>query len=133
MLKIKIFIISLISLAGIISSALFIPITVHAGGLTPPVTTDSTYTCDNGETPEQCTANNPIVLWINFFINLFATVIGIGAVIMVIYSGIQYTIARDDAQKVQKAKQQLMNVVIGLVAFGFLYAFIQWLIPGGAF
>lgn len=77
-------------------------------------------------------ASNPIIKWLRNFINLFAAIIGVGAVIMIIIGGIQYTAARDNPQAIQAAKMKIMNVAIGIVAFIFLYAFMQWLIPGGA-
>ena len=62
-----------------------------------------------------------------------AGIVGVGAVLMVIWAGIQYTTARDNAQAVAEAKQKIINVVIGIAAFIFLYAFLNWLVPGGVF
>jgi len=77
-------------------------------------------------------ATNPIIKWLKNFINLFAAIVGVGAVIMIIWGGLQYTSARDNPQAVQSAKMKIVNVFIGIIAFVFLYAFMQWLIPGGA-
>lgn len=82
---------------------------------------------------EGCLTNNPIVKWLNVIINVVAGVVGIGAVVMIIFAGVQYSTARDNAQVVQSAKEKIINVVIGLIAFGFLYTFLQWLVPGGVF
>ncbi|MFO0881998.1 MAG: hypothetical protein U0491_00930 [Candidatus Saccharimonadales bacterium] len=79
------------------------------------------------------TDNNPIITWLKVAINIFAGIIGIGAVLMIIVGGLQYSAARDNPQAVQAAKTRIANVVLGLAAFIFLYAFLQWLIPGGAF
>ena len=76
---------------------------------------------------------NPIVIWLKRFINLFASIIGVGAIVMIAWGGLQYASSRDNPQAVQAAKTKITNVVIGLAAFIFFYAFIQWLIPGGAF
>ena len=76
---------------------------------------------------------NPIVKWLNALTNLVAGVIGVGAILMIVWGGIQYITARDNAQAVQAAKEKIINVLIGLAAFIFLYAFLQWLIPGGIF
>lgn len=78
-------------------------------------------------------SDNPIVKWLNVIVNVLAGVVGVGAVLMVIWGGIQYITARDNAQAVQSAKEKIINVVIGLAVFIFLYALLQWLIPGGAF
>jgi hypothetical protein len=82
---------------------------------------------------ESCVKQNPILQWINFFINLFSVVIIIGSAIMIAVAGVQYTTSRDNPQAVQAAKQKIWNVLIGLLAFFFLYAFVQWIIPGGVF
>lgn len=82
---------------------------------------------------EACLTNNPIVKWLNVIINVVAGVVGIGAVVMIIFAGVQYSTARDNAQVVQSAKEKIINVVIGLIAFGLLYTFLQWLVPGGVF
>ena len=105
---------------------------VLAAGLAIPSNTTEQYSCE-GKTQAACLKDNPIVTWINFFVNLFAVIIFIGATAMLIFAGIEYTSAGDNAQKIQAAKQRITNVIIGLIAFFFLYAFMQWLIPGGVF
>lgn len=83
--------------------------------------------------PEDKSGMSAVSGWLKTFINLFSAVIGVGAVIMIIFAGIQYSAARDNPQAIQAAKQKIYNVLIGLGAFIFLWAFMQWLIPGGAF
>lgn len=90
------------------------------------------YKCDQSN-PDSCIKDNPIVSMLGMLINIVAGIIGVGAVLMIIWGGIQYTTARDSPQAVAAAKQKIINVVIGLAAFIFLYAFLQWLIPGGVF
>ena len=72
-----------------------------------------------------------MIQWIRFFINLISALVGVIVVIMVTLAGIQYSAAADNPQGVQAAKKRIENVLIGLVAYIFLYAFLQWLIPGG--
>lgn len=103
-----------------------------AAGLSIPPNTTEQYSCQ-GKNQVACIKENPIVAWINFFVNLFAVIIFVGATAMMIFAGIEYTAAGDNTQKVQAAKQRITNVIIGLIAFFFLYAFMQWLIPGGIF
>lgn len=90
------------------------------------------YSCDQSN-PDKCIKENPIVKWLNYLINIMAGVVGVGAVLMLIWGGIQYITARDNAQGVADAKKKIIDVVIGLAAFIFLYAFLTWLIPGGVF
>lgn len=60
---------------------------------------------------------------------------GVGIVVtaMIVIGGIQYSTANGDPQKVAGAKKTIYNALFALVAFIFLWAFMQWLIPGGVF
>jgi hypothetical protein len=102
-----------------------------------PTTAGSQTTTNNPSPstfyPENTSGMSAVSSWLKTFINLFSAVIGVGAVIMIIFAGIQYSAARDNPQAIQAAKQKIYNVLIGLGAFIFLWAFMQWLIPGGAF
>lgn len=69
--------------------------------------------------------------YVNPFIKFFAGVVGVFVVISMIIGGIQYATSADDPSKVNAAKQRIMNAVIGLLAFLFLFAFLQWVVPGG--
>lgn len=92
------------------------------------------YSCDLSSTgaSNDCLKNNPITQWIVFFINLLGAIIVIGASAMLVFAGVEYITAADSPDRVKKAKQKITNVIIGILAFFFLYAFLQWLIPGGA-
>jgi|GEM_PF-4203278 len=67
------------------------------------------------------------------FINLFSVTFGFIAVASIIMGGIQYASSTGDPQKVTAAKQRITNTLIALAAYFFLYGFLQFLIPGGAF
>jgi hypothetical protein len=71
--------------------------------------------------------------YINPAINLLTACFGIIAVISIIAAGIQYASSTGDPQKVSKAKQRITNTIIAIVCYFFLYAFLQFLIPGGIF
>lgn len=64
-------------------------------------------------------------------LNFLAAAVGILAVILLIIAGIQYTTSGGDPNKVADAKKRIYNVILGVFAFIFMYAFLQWLIPGG--
>jgi hypothetical protein len=64
-------------------------------------------------------------------INILAAFVGVAAIIMFIVGGIQYITSNGNPQAVSAAKKRITDVLIGLLAFVFLYAFLQWLIPGG--
>lgn len=65
--------------------------------------------------------------------NVLSVGVGIIIVIMIIVGGIQYTMAGGDAGKVAAAKSRITNAIYALIAFFFLYAFLQWIVPGGIF
>lgn len=64
-------------------------------------------------------------------INILTILIGAGGVIGIIISGIQYMTASGDPAVVTKAKRRIVEILIGLAAFSVLWAFLEWLIPGG--
>lgn len=105
---------------------------VSAQGLTPPPETTSDFKCEGNNT-QDCIDKNPITKWLQFFMNVISVVIVAGSAIMIAVGGLQYTAARDNPQAVQAAKQKIINVFIGLLSYFFLYAFLQWLVPGGIF
>jgi hypothetical protein len=66
-------------------------------------------------------------------INFLIALIGIGVVISIIIGGIQYGSSAGDPQKVTAAKSRIRNAIIALIAFVFLYAMLNFLVPGGLF
>lgn len=66
-------------------------------------------------------------------ITILTAGVGLVAIGGFVYAAILYTTAEGDAGKVTKAKTTIFNVVLGLVAFALMYAFIQFLVPGGVF
>jgi hypothetical protein len=64
---------------------------------------------------------------------VLSVIILAGSAVMAAIAGIQYTTSRDNPQAVQAAKQKIYNIFLGLGVYFFLYAFVQWLIPGGVF
>lgn len=75
--------------------------------------------------------NDFVENYINPAIQALTALVGIVAVISIIIAGIQYSTSADDPGAVTKAKQRIFNVVLGLVAYIFLVAFLQYLVPGG--
>jgi Type IV secretion system pilin len=88
-------------------------------------------TCTGNGQYTGATSGNPIVLWIIFFINVISSLIGFGAVLMIVVAGIQYSAAGDNAQSIQSAKKKITNVLIGLAAYIAFYSILNWLVPGG--
>lgn len=70
---------------------------------------------------------------LNMILLVVTTGVGIAAVGAIVYAGILYITARDNAGQVSKAKTMIMNTVIGVIAYVLMWAFLQWIIPGGVF
>jgi hypothetical protein len=65
------------------------------------------------------------------FLNFLGAIVGLVVTISIVFGGIQYASSADDPNKVAAAKSRIVNAVIALVAFLFMYGFLQWIIPGG--
>jgi hypothetical protein len=84
--------------------------------------------CETGTEQDAC---GFVDKYINPIINFLAALVGIVVTIMLIAGGIQYSSAGGDPAKVSAAKTKIMNALIALLAFFFIYAGLQWLVPGG--
>ena len=62
-------------------------------------------------------------------IAIMTVLIGILAVIGVTIVGIQYLPAGGSEEKTRKAKRRMFEIVIGIVAYVLMYAFLKWLLP----
>lgn len=72
-----------------------------------------------------------IITYLVDFIRILTAVFGVVVVIMITVTGIQYSAARDNPQATAAAKAKLLNIVLALLAYLFLFAFLQYIIPGG--
>ena len=58
--------------------------------------------------------------------------VGVGGVLGIVISGIQYLTARDNEAQAAKARRRILEVVIGLIVYAVMYVVLQFLlIPGG--
>ena len=71
--------------------------------------------------------------YINPAIKFFSVGFGVIVTIMIIIGGIQYSAAGADPQAVANAKKKIYNALLALLAYGLLYAFLQFIMPGGVF
>lgn len=97
-----------------------------------PVSDDPASKCSQAD----CAKGVPTTLYtkyLNPLINLLSAAVGIVVIIMLIIGGIQYSTAGGDPNKVQAAKKRIYNALFALLAFIFLYTFLQWIVPGGLF
>lgn len=66
-------------------------------------------------------------------IQLLSAAVGVIVVAVIIFSGIQFSSSGGDPQAVASAKSHIQSAVVALIAFIFLWAFLNFLIPGGVF
>ncbi|MGH7218301.1 MAG: hypothetical protein ACREGE_02575 [Candidatus Microsaccharimonas sp.] len=66
-------------------------------------------------------------------INIMTAGVGVLALAGIVYGAVLYTSAGGSPEQVKKAYTIFTNVVIGVVAFGGMYALLNFLIPGGVF
>lgn len=69
--------------------------------------------------------------YINPMIVFLSALVGIAVTIGLVTGGIQYASAGSDPGAVAKARAKIRNSIFALVAFLFLFALINWLVPGG--
>lgn len=77
------------------------------------------------------TSGEGIFTVLSIILNVLTYGVGIAGVLGIVISGVQYLTARDNEQQMAKAKSRIINVVIGLAAYAVMWAFLQWLLPGG--
>jgi hypothetical protein len=80
-------------------------------------------------TPENC----GIIAYIRLFTDALSVLVGIVVVMMIVIGGIQYSSAGNNPQAVAGAKKRISQALFALVAYIFMFAFLQWIVPGGVF
>ncbi len=80
-----------------------------------------------------CGSEDGIGYILGVAIDVLLILIGACAVIGIIISGIQYSASAGDPTAMAKAKKRIIEIIIGVLAYGLLWGFLNWLIPGGLF
>lgn len=78
-------------------------------------------------------SETPFIKRLTIYIRWLFIGIGVLAVFGFIIASIQYVAAQDNSQSVAAAKTRIVNIVYGIVIYMFMFALLQWLIPGGVF
>lgn len=114
------------------------------GGSTTPTASSGSSTTggsSNAPTDQAATSGNCasaskcdlVQQYLNPFINFLAALVGVAVVISIVIGGIQYGSSAGDPQKAAAAKSRIRNSIIALLTFLFLFALLNFLIPGGLF
>jgi hypothetical protein len=76
---------------------------------------------------------NPIFFYLRWFLIFLGGGVGLAVVGGIVAGSYMYITARGNASQTQKGQMTILNSVIGLILFIFMYAILQFLIPGGVF
>lgn len=72
-----------------------------------------------------------ITSYIDPAIKFLTAFVGVGVTIAIVYGGIEYGSSGGDPSKAAAGKNRIRNALFTLLAFFFLYALLNFLIPGG--
>lgn len=86
--------------------------------------------CDEANTK---TGGQAIWDFLIMVLNILTAGVGVAAVIGIIVAALQYSSAEEKADQVHNAKMRIWNIILGLIFYLIMYAFLQFLIPGGIF
>jgi hypothetical protein len=75
--------------------------------------------------------NCRIYYWVAIFVRALSAMVGIIVVIMVAVGGIEYAASKDNPQATAAAKNRIKNAILALIMYIFMFAFLQWIVPGG--
>jgi hypothetical protein len=76
---------------------------------------------------------NPIMIYLFGFLRILSGLVALATVGGFLWGGVLYITARANAGQVEKAKLVMINATIGLILFIFMYAILNFIIPGGFF
>lgn len=85
------------------------------------------------DTPCNQNSCDLIKKYVNPTINLLSVIFGIVAAGSLIMGGIQFSTSEGDPQKAAHAKDRISGTIVAIFAYAFIYAFLQFLVPGGLF
>ncbi|HET8690163.1 MAG TPA: hypothetical protein VFL81_01895 [Candidatus Saccharimonadales bacterium] len=77
--------------------------------------------------------SNPIFGLLLALVNFLAVGVGIAVVIGIIIGAYKYMTSNGSAGQVEDAKKTIANSIIALFLFAFMYALINFVVPGGVF
>ncbi len=68
-----------------------------------------------------------------YVLDFLAAGVGIAVVIGIVWGGLVYAQSDGDASQAKEGNQIIVNAVIGLLLFIFMYAAVNFFVPGGLF
>lgn len=80
-----------------------------------------------------CSDENGVLGIISLVLTILSFGIGALATFGIVIEGIRYMTAQDNMEQIKTAKKRIFQIVVGLLAYAMLWAFVNWLVPGGIF
>jgi hypothetical protein len=104
------------------------------GGKGPDCTGSSCDATPTGQ-GQNCTDNHCdlVALYVNPTIRILSIIVGLVVAASLVMGGVQYASSSGDPQKTSAAKSRITNTLLAFLASAFMYAFLNFLIPGGLF
>ncbi|MBR3157378.1 hypothetical protein IKF20_03095 [Candidatus Saccharibacteria bacterium] len=90
---------------------------------------DETFGVETAILKDCGNSDDGVVCILALVIDIMSIGIGILGAIGITVVGIQYLTAGGSEEKTRKAKTRMFDIVIGLVAYAVVYAFLKWLLP----
>ena len=97
----------------------------QTGKYDKPIETSIDYGCSNDGKTDGITQIALVV------INFLSIGVGIAVVAGIVIGAIRYITASGNAAQAQQGVTTIVNAIIGLILFIFMYAIINFLVPGG--
>ncbi len=69
--------------------------------------------------------------YVRAIIRFMGSLVGLVIIMMIIIGGVQYLTAAGNPSQVAAAKSRIQNAITGLFLFIFMYAILNYLVPGG--
>ena len=88
---------------------------------------DTNSASTTGDKPSDC----GFIKRINDLITFLSVIVGIACALGIIIGGIEYSMSGGDPKRAASGKDHITKAVIAVVLYGFLYFFLQFIVPGG--
>jgi hypothetical protein len=100
----------------------------------PPLGSGGTDIAGTDSVGHNCTktgSNCLVNTFVDGFIRFLSVAVSLVAIIALVTGGIQYSTSRDNPEAVKAARKRIFNAVLGVVVYFLLYAFLNFIVPGG--
>ncbi|HUP26586.1 MAG TPA: hypothetical protein VM124_03010 [Candidatus Limnocylindrales bacterium] len=89
------------------------------------------YVNNDCNTQDLNQSNCGIIKYLVLFIKFLSAIVGVVIVASIIIGGITYSASKDDPGATAAAKKRIANAILALGLYVFMFALLQYLIPGG--